>query len=107
MPRAGVKDEEGHRRKATKKKSPLTVLLASASAAARSEGTTTLTLHLSSKYAKDLQHAGKLKANITIDFMPTSPAESTLTDEVSATFVTSSPTTKKSSRKVAGNAKKR
>jgi Tol biopolymer transport system component len=80
------------------KKSPPTVLLASASVAARSEGTTTLTLHLSSKYTKDLQRAGKLKAGITIAFAPAKPGESTLTDEVYATFVTSSPV-KKTSRK--------
>jgi hypothetical protein len=74
-----------------KKKTAPPVVLASASATARSEGTTTLTLHLPSKYIKDLQHIGKLQANVTIDFTPTSPSESTLSDEVSATFVPTSP----------------
>jgi Tol biopolymer transport system component len=73
-------------KKTTKKKPSPTVLLASASSTTRSEGTTTLTLHISSKYVKDLQRAGKLKANITIDFMPASTSESALSDEVSATF---------------------
>jgi WD40-like Beta Propeller Repeat len=87
--------------KPKKKKVSPKLLLASASAAARSEGTTTLTLHLSSKYVKDLQRAGKLKANVTIDFAPTNPSESTLSDEVSATFVAVSPI-KKSSVKAKG-----
>ena len=77
--------------KVAERKSPPTVLLASASATARSEGTTTLTLHLSTKYVKDLQRAGKLKTGVTIDFTPTSASESTLSDEVSATFVPTSP----------------
>jgi hypothetical protein len=81
-----------------KKKVTPTVLLANASAVARSEGTETLTLHLSSKYLKDLRSAGKLKANVTVDFRPTTPSESELSDEVSATFVTASPV-KKSPRK--------
>jgi Tol biopolymer transport system component len=90
--------------KPKKKKAPPPVLLASASATARSEGTTTLTLHISSKYVKDLQRAGKLKANITIDFAPTTPSESALSDEVSATFITTSPARKSSGE---GRAKKR
>jgi hypothetical protein len=77
--------------KPKKKKVPPTILLASASVAARSEGTTTLTLHLSSKYIKDLQRTGKLKANITIDFAPTDSSESMLSDEVPATFLSASP----------------
>lgn len=85
-------------RKNAAKKSPPTVLLASASAAARSEGTTTLTLHLSSKYTRDLQRTGKLKVGVTIDFVPANPGESTLADEVPATFVASS-STRKISRK--------
>ena len=89
---------------AAKKKSPSPLLLASGSATARSEGTTTLTLNLSSKYIKDLQRAGKLKANITIDFAPTTPSESTLFDEVSATFVAISPAKKVSGK---GKARKR
>lgn len=87
--------------KAKKKAKPAPpVLLASGAATARSEGTTTLTLHVSAKYVKDLKRAGKLKANITIAFTPPPPAEA-LSDEVSAMFVTSSPA-KKSSRKVKG-----
>ncbi len=88
-----------------KKKTSRSVLLASASATARSEGTTTLTLHLSSRYAADLRRAGKLKANITIAFTPTTPSESALSDEVSATFVTTSPV--KSSGKGKGKTKKK
>jgi Tol biopolymer transport system component len=91
-------------KKAAKKKAPPAVLLAGTSAAVRSEGTTTLTLQVSSKYVKDLQRAGKLKANVTIDFTPTSPSESTLSDEVSATFVAASSAKSPSSK---GNAKKR
>jgi hypothetical protein len=89
--------------KSKKKKAPPMVLLADASAAARSEGTTTLTLHLASKYVKDLQRVGELKTNVTIDFAPTNPSESMLSDEVSATFLSASPV-KKSSGK--GKAKK-
>jgi Tol biopolymer transport system component len=73
--------------KSKKKKATLSVLFASALTSARSEGTTTLTLHLSSKYITDLRRARKLKANITIDFIPTTPAEPRLSDEVTATFV--------------------
>jgi hypothetical protein len=72
------------------------VLLASGAATARSEGTTTLTLHISAKYVKDLERAGKLKASITIVFTPPLPAEA-LSDEVPATFLATSPA-KKSSR---------
>ncbi len=79
--------------KPKKKKASPPVLLASGTATARSEGTTTLTLHISAKYVKDLQRAGKLKANITIAFTPPAPAEA-LSDEVSATFVSASPTKK-------------
>lgn len=88
-----------------KKQAPPPVLLASASATARSEGTTTLTLHLSSKYAKDLQSTGKLKANVTIDFTPANPSESALSDEVSAIFLAGS-SAKKSSGKGTVKAKK-
>jgi hypothetical protein len=88
-----------------KKKAPPPVLLASASATARSEGTTTLTLHISAKYVKDLKRAGRLKANVTIGFAPTNPAESALSDEVPATFLTASPA-KKSSGKTKRKAKK-
>jgi Tol biopolymer transport system component len=91
--------------KPKKKKAPPGVLLASASAVARSEGTTTLTLHLSAKYLADLRRAGKLKANVTIGFAPTNPSESMLSDEVSVTFVTTS-ASKKSPEKGRGKVKK-
>jgi Tol biopolymer transport system component len=90
--------------KSKKKKATPLVLLASAAAIARSEGTTTLTLHIASKYVKDLKRAGKFKANITIAFTPPAPAES-LSDEVPATFVMASPA-KKSSGKSRNKAKK-
>jgi Tol biopolymer transport system component len=99
------KTKAAKKKTTAKKRSPPPVLLASASATARSEGTTTLTLQISSKYVKDLQRAGKLKADITVTFAPTNPAESALTDEVSATFVTASPA-KQSSGKARGKAKK-
>jgi Tol biopolymer transport system component len=83
--------------KSKKKKAPPSVLLASGNATARSEGTTTLTLHISAKYVKDLQRAGKLKANVTIDFTPPAPAEA-LSDEVSATFVPATPAKKSSGK---------
>ncbi len=90
--------------KAKKKAKPAPpVLLASGAATARSEGTTTLTLHISAKYVKDLQRAGKLKANITIAFTPPAPAEA-LSDEVIATFVPATPA-KKSSGKGKGKGK--
>lgn len=80
--------------KAKKKAKPAPpVVLASGAATARSEGTTTLTLHISARYVKDLKRARKLKANITIAFTPPVPAEA-LSDEVAATFVTTSPAKK-------------
>jgi hypothetical protein len=88
-------------KKAKKKKSSPSVLLASGSANAPSEGTTTLTLQISPKYVKDLQRAGKLSADITIDFAPTNPSESSLTDEVTATFVPAT-SAKKSAKKGKG-----
>jgi Tol biopolymer transport system component len=93
------------KKKAAKKKASPPALLASGSVTAPAEGTATLTLQISAKYVKDLQRAGKLNASIVIDFAPTNPSESTLTDEVSATFVTTS-SAKKSSAKVKGKAKK-
>jgi Tol biopolymer transport system component len=81
-------------KKAAKKKALPPALLASASVAVHAEGTTTLTLQISSKYVKDIQREGKLKANVTIDFTPTLPSESTLSDEVAATFVSSTPARK-------------
>jgi hypothetical protein len=90
--------------KSKKKKAAPPALLASASATARSEGTTTLPLHLSARYASDLRRAGKLKADVTINFMPSSASsEGALSDEVSATFVTTSPVKKSPSK---GKAKK-
>lgn len=71
------------------------VMLAHVSGTARSEGTTTLFLHLASKYAKDLRRAGKVKALITVDFAPPTPAEA-LSSEANATFV--SATAKKAQR---------
>jgi Tol biopolymer transport system component len=93
--------------KTAKKKTAPLVVLASASATARSEGTTTLTLHLSSKYAKILQRAGKIKANVTIGFTPATQSESALSDEVSATFAaTSSAKGSKGASKAKGKSKK-
>jgi hypothetical protein len=102
--RAGTAARSSKAKPKKKKASPL-LLLASVSATARSEGTTTLTLHISSKYVKDLKRAGRLKANVTIDFAPTNPAESALSDEVPATFLAASPA-KKSSGKTKRKAKK-
>lgn len=84
-------------RRARKKK----VLLAHASGATHAEGTTTLTLRLASKYAKDLQRAGKLKVLVTVAFAPPAPGEG-LSAEANATFVAAN--AKKSSK--ATNAKK-
>jgi Tol biopolymer transport system component len=67
-------------------KAPPAVLLASAFATAPSEGTSTLRLSLSSRYAHDLKLAGKLEATVTIHFTPPAPAEA-LSNEVSATFL--------------------
>jgi hypothetical protein len=64
------------------------VVLAHVSGVARSEGTTTLTLRLARKYSKELRHAGKLKASITVEFTPPSPAEA-LSAEGSASFTRS------------------
>ncbi|MFZ1155158.1 MAG: hypothetical protein WAN93_09665, partial [Solirubrobacteraceae bacterium] len=66
------------------------VLLAHVSGMARSEGTTTLVLPISSKYVKELKRAGKLKASITVNFTPPAPAEA-LSDEANATFASGSP----------------
>jgi Tol biopolymer transport system component len=81
-----------------KKKTAPVVVLASATAAVRSEGTTTLTLHLSARYVADLKRAGKLKANVTIDFTPPAPAEA-LSDEVAVTFVPATTAEKASTEK--------
>jgi hypothetical protein len=61
------------------------VLLAHATGTAPSEGTTTLVLRLASKYIKDLKHFGKLRASITVRFVPPPPAEE-LSAEATATL---------------------
>jgi Tol biopolymer transport system component len=71
--------------RAGKKTKKAKVTLAQASGTARSEGTTTLVLDISAKYAKDLDATGKLKASISVDFVPPPPAE-TLSTEAAATF---------------------
>jgi Tol biopolymer transport system component len=62
------------------------VVLGHASSAARAEGTTTLTLKIASRYAKDLKRAKKLRASIAVDFTPSKPGEA-LSAEANATFV--------------------
>lgn len=62
------------------------VLLAHDAGTARSEGTSTLTLHLSARFARDLKRTGKLKALVTVAFVPPAPAEA-LSAEANATFV--------------------
>jgi hypothetical protein len=82
------------------------VMLAGASGATRAEGTATLVLHLASKYAKDLKSAGKLKATITVDYTPPTPAEA-LSAEVGATFLaTGTKRPAKGSSKAKGKTKK-
>jgi WD40-like Beta Propeller Repeat len=87
-----------------KKKAAAPVLFASATATAPAEGTTTLTLRLSAKYVADLRRERKLDADVTIVFTPPGPAE-TLTDEVSAAFVATSPAKQSSKRGGKGKAK--
>lgn len=67
-------------RKAGKKKHKKKVQMAHVSGSARSEGTTTLTLHLASTYARDLMNAGNLKAHVTVSFVPADPGETLSTD---------------------------
>jgi Tol biopolymer transport system component len=62
------------------------VTLAHTSGTARSEGTTTLTLQLAPRYARDLRVAGKLKALVTVAFVPAAAGEG-LSSEATATFV--------------------
>jgi Tol biopolymer transport system component len=81
------------------------VVLAHASGAARSEGTTTLVLALSAKYAKNLKQAGKLKASITVDFDPPAPNEA-LTAEASSIY-TSTAVKKAAAKKAAKGATKK
>jgi Tol biopolymer transport system component len=70
----------------SKAKKDRAILLARASAVARSEGTTTVVLRISSKYVGDLQRLGKLKATITVKFDPPKPAES-LSAQANGTFL--------------------
>jgi Tol biopolymer transport system component len=88
-----------------KKKASSAVLFANSTATARSEGTTTLTLHLSAKYLADLQRAGKLGANVTINFTPPAPAEA-LSDEVAVTFVPATTSKKTLPKKQTGSRNK-
>jgi Tol biopolymer transport system component len=74
-------------KKRAKKAAARPVLLARASGSARAEGTTTLLLRLSSKYAKYLRRTGKLKANVTVSFTPPSPNQA-ITNEATANFLT-------------------
>ncbi len=96
--RGTIATKVGRKAKTKKEK----VVLAHASGTARSEGTTTLVLNLSSKYAKDLESAGKLKVSIAVDFTPPAPAE-VLSAEASATFVATS--SDKGSSKAKGKTK--
>jgi Tol biopolymer transport system component len=82
-------------RKTRKKK----VVLARVPGSARAEGTTTLVLRVSSKYSKYLKQAGKLKANITVNFKPPAPAEA-LSAEAAATFLLSTKTAKRKGKKL-------
>ena len=92
--------------KSGKKTRKKMVLLAHTSGIARSEGTTTLVLHLASKYAKDLKRGGKLKALVTVAFAPPAPAEA-LSAEANSTFApASAKKAAKGSSKAKGKAKK-
>jgi Tol biopolymer transport system component len=71
------------------------VVLTRAVGTTQAEGTATLVLRLAPQYAKSLATAGKLKALVTVSYMPSPPAE-VLSAETSATFVAAS--TKKSSK---------
>lgn len=65
------------------------VVLARATASARSEGTTTLALKVGGRYARTLKRLGKIKVSIAIGFRPTGGGES-LTTEVASAFVSGS-----------------
>jgi Tol biopolymer transport system component len=67
------------------------VELAHISGTARSEGTTTLTLRLASKFANALQHAGRLKASIRVEFTPPPPADA-LSAEANTAFTSAGAT---------------
>ena len=72
--------------KAGKMKHKKKVQMAHVSGSTRSEGTTTLTLHLAPTYAKYLKNTGKLQAHVAVSFVPADPGE-TLSAEASGTFV--------------------
>ncbi|HEY2631263.1 MAG TPA: hypothetical protein VGI26_02660 [Solirubrobacteraceae bacterium] len=72
--------------KTGKKKHKKKVQLAHASGATRSEGTTTLTLHLAPQYFKDLKSVGRLNAHVTVSFVPSNVGE-TLSAEANGRFV--------------------
>jgi hypothetical protein len=61
------------------------VVLAHATTVARSEGTATIVMTVAHKYKKYMGSAGKLRASITVHFVPPAPAEA-LTAETSAVF---------------------
>jgi Tol biopolymer transport system component len=65
------------------------VVFARASGVARSEGTTTLVLSLTPKYAKELKRVNRLKSLITVNFKPTLTSEA-LSAEANGTFVSAS-----------------
>lgn len=62
------------------------VTLAHATVVARSEGTTTIALHLASAYSRQLQKLGKLRSSIAVRYAPRPPEEA-LTAETRASFV--------------------
>lgn len=66
------------------------VALAHATGVARSEGTTTLFLPLSSRYIENLKRAGRVPVLITVDFKPPTTAEA-LSAEADGTFVAGGP----------------
>ncbi len=70
----------------TKKTRKKKVVLAHSVGQARAEGTTTLVLHLMSKYTKTLDGAGKLKALVTVTYTPSPPGEA-LSAEATSTFI--------------------
>jgi hypothetical protein len=72
--------------KAGKKTRKRKVVLARVTGITHAEGTATLVLHLASRYATDLEKAGKLKALVTVAYTPPPPAEA-LSTETEATFV--------------------
>jgi Tol biopolymer transport system component len=75
--------------KARKHSKRRSVVLAKATAVARSEGTTTLLLRLVGKYTPDLKRLGRISVSIKVGFKPSSPGES-LSAEAGSVFVSSS-----------------